>query len=134
VPTVFEYHYPPWQRWFIVRVFPGSDGGVSVHLTDTTDVHALQADVQASTALALDHLRKLVVLRTCGPDSKLVEVPGLSLKDLTTDERLSGGGTSAARSVRYRAWPAASKRYRRILATGIGLRRKWRDSRQRTRW
>ncbi len=67
VPTVFEFHYLPWQRWFVVRVFPGSDGGVSVHLTDTTAVHALQADVQASSALAHDHLRKLEMLYDTAP-------------------------------------------------------------------
>ncbi len=30
----------------------------------------------------VDHLRNLLVLRTCGPDSTLVEVPGLALADL----------------------------------------------------
>jgi DNA polymerase-3 subunit gamma/tau len=30
----------------------------------------------------IDHLRNLLLLRTCGPDSDLVEVPGLSLKEL----------------------------------------------------
>ena len=29
-----------------------------------------------------DHLRNLLILRTCGPDSTLVEVPGLAMKDL----------------------------------------------------
>src|SRR6185312_13067716 len=29
-----------------------------------------------------DHLRNLLILRTCGPDSTLVEVPGLEMKDL----------------------------------------------------
>jgi DNA polymerase III subunit gamma/tau len=32
----------------------------------------------------VDHLRNLLILRTCGPDSQLVEVPGLSMKDLQT--------------------------------------------------
>ena len=30
----------------------------------------------------VDHLRNLLILRTCGPESKLVEVPGLAIKDL----------------------------------------------------
>src|SRR5947207_7060808 len=30
----------------------------------------------------VDHLRNLLILRTCGPDSTLVEVPGLAMKDL----------------------------------------------------
>src|SRR5687768_8518897 len=33
-------------------------------------------------ASLVDHLRNLLVLRVCGPDSKLVEVPGLGMKDL----------------------------------------------------
>jgi DNA polymerase-3 subunit gamma/tau len=32
----------------------------------------------------VDHLRNLLILRTCGPDSTLVEVPGLALDDLST--------------------------------------------------
>src|ERR1700749_1326552 len=33
-------------------------------------------------ASLVDHLRNLLILRTCGPDSTLVEVPGLAMKDL----------------------------------------------------
>ncbi|MDB5358337.1 MAG: dnaX 2 [Phycisphaerales bacterium] len=33
-------------------------------------------------AALVDHLRNLLILRTCGPDSTLVEVPGLAMKDL----------------------------------------------------
>src|SRR5438067_5170499 len=33
-------------------------------------------------ASLIDHLRNLLILRTCGPESKLVEVPGLTIKDL----------------------------------------------------
>jgi DNA polymerase III gamma/tau subunit len=33
-------------------------------------------------ASLVDHLRNLLVLRTCGAESKLVEVPGLAMKDL----------------------------------------------------
>jgi DNA polymerase III gamma/tau subunit len=33
------------------------------------------------TSLA-DHLRNLLVIRTCGPDSELVEVPGVSMREL----------------------------------------------------
>src|SRR6185295_9115208 len=32
-------------------------------------------------AALVDHLRNLLILRTCGADSQLVEVPGLSMKD-----------------------------------------------------
>ena len=125
VPTVFEFHYPPWQRWFVVRVFPGSDGGVSVHLTDTTDVHALQADVEASTALALDHLQKLEMLYDTAPvgmceiDSQLRYVrinsalarmngyPAAEHIGRTVGEMIPGLADSI------------EEEYRRILATGI---------------
>ncbi|HYO09918.1 MAG TPA: DNA polymerase III subunit gamma/tau, partial [Tepidisphaeraceae bacterium] len=33
-------------------------------------------------ASLVDHLRNLLILRTCGPDTDLVEVPGLSMQDL----------------------------------------------------
>jgi DNA polymerase-3 subunit gamma/tau len=34
-------------------------------------------------AALVDHLRNLLILRTCGPDSDLVEVPGLPLEELS---------------------------------------------------
>lgn len=39
LPRTFEFYYPPWHRWFIARMFPSREGGVAVHLTDTTDIH-----------------------------------------------------------------------------------------------
>jgi DNA polymerase-3 subunit gamma/tau len=49
-----------------------------------------RADKMISAGLAtdtligslVDHLRNLLIVRTCGPDSTLVEVPGLAMKDL----------------------------------------------------
>src|SRR4051812_13427458 len=38
--------------------------------------------VDSLLAALVDHLRNLLVLRTCGPDEELVEVPGLSMEDL----------------------------------------------------
>jgi DNA polymerase III subunit gamma/tau len=38
--------------------------------------------VDSLIAALVDHLRNLLVLRTCGPDEELVEVPGLPLADL----------------------------------------------------
>ncbi len=55
--TAFEHFYLPWQRWFSVRLFPSPDGGVAVHLTDTTALHALTKELRASAtqlALAVD--------------------------------------------------------------------------------
>ena len=40
--------------------------------------------VDALIASLTDHLRNLLILRTCGPDSTLVEVPGLNIEDLLT--------------------------------------------------
>lgn len=38
-------------------------------------------------AALVDHLRNLLILATCGPESDLVEVPGLPLTDLVTQAR-----------------------------------------------
>jgi DNA polymerase-3 subunit gamma/tau len=44
----------------------------------------LQSGLSADGLIAalIDHLRNLLILRTCGPDSTLVEVPGLSMEEL----------------------------------------------------
>jgi DNA polymerase-3 subunit gamma/tau len=55
-----------------------------------------QADVLVQSGLSTDtlllslveHLRNLLILRTCGADSNLVEVPGLVLKDLVQQSQL----------------------------------------------
>jgi len=39
--------------------------------------------VDAMLAALVDHLRNLLIIRTCGPDSELVEAPGLSIGDLS---------------------------------------------------
>jgi DNA polymerase-3 subunit gamma/tau len=38
--------------------------------------------VDSLIAALVDHLRNLLILRTCGPDSTLVEVPGVAMDDL----------------------------------------------------
>src|SRR5687768_3785279 len=51
----------------------------------------LSADAQIRTGMSpdtlvgglIDHLRNLLVLRTCGPDTELVEVPGVSIEELS---------------------------------------------------
>src|SRR3954462_7423734 len=59
-----------------------------------------QADAMVNGGLSVDsligalvdHLRNLLVLRTCGPDEELVEVPGLSIQELLTQaERFDPG-------------------------------------------
>ncbi|CAN5502044.1 hypothetical protein BH09PLA1_BH09PLA1_27580 [soil metagenome] len=37
---------------------------------------------ESLVAALVDHFRNLLILRTCGPDSDMVEVPGLSMKEL----------------------------------------------------
>jgi DNA polymerase-3 subunit gamma/tau len=39
--------------------------------------------VDALLAALVDHVRNLLIIRTCGPDSELVEAPGLAMADLT---------------------------------------------------
>jgi PAS domain S-box-containing protein len=36
VATQTEYYYPPWQRWFEMRIYPARDGGLSVFYQDIT--------------------------------------------------------------------------------------------------
>ncbi len=48
VTAAFDFYYPPWQRWFAIRLFPSNDGGIAVHLTDTTDLRALQDNLRES--------------------------------------------------------------------------------------
>jgi DNA polymerase III gamma/tau subunit len=38
---------------------------------------------ESLVASLVDHLRNLLVLRTCGPDSDLVELPGIAIEELT---------------------------------------------------
>ena len=52
-------------------------------------LHSADAQVKSGmspdtlVAGLIDHLRNLLILRTCGPDSELVEVPGVAMEELT---------------------------------------------------
>jgi DNA polymerase-3 subunit gamma/tau len=48
--------------------------------SSTIIMRGLSAD--SLIAALVDHLRNLLIIRTCGQDSELVEVPGIALKDL----------------------------------------------------
>ena len=48
--------------------------------SSTMIMRGLSADSMVSSLV--DHLRNLLILRTCGSDSDLVEMPGMALKDL----------------------------------------------------
>ena len=47
-------------------------------------------------AALVDHLRNLLILRTCGADSDLVEVPGLSMEELAAAGRAVRPGRADA--------------------------------------
>ena len=57
-------------------------GDVKSTLEQTAAMITRGLSSDALVASLVDHLRNLLILRTCGPESELVEVPGLSLKDL----------------------------------------------------
>src|SRR5436309_4716806 len=61
-----------------------SIGEADVKQTLTRLDKMIAAGLAPDTLIAslFDHLRNLLILRTCGPDAMLVEVPGLSMKDL----------------------------------------------------
>jgi DNA polymerase III subunit gamma/tau len=64
----------------LVTSIGGGDVPAALSQADSIITNGLSVD---SLIVALvDHLRNLLILRTCGPESKLVEVPGLSLTDL----------------------------------------------------
>jgi DNA polymerase-3 subunit gamma/tau len=58
------------------------DGDVKSALTRATAMINAGQSVDGLIAALTDHLRNLLILRTCGADSELVEVPGMSLNDL----------------------------------------------------
>jgi DNA polymerase-3 subunit gamma/tau len=57
-------------------------GEVKSVLTQTDKLIASGLSTDTLIASIVDHLRNLLILRTCGPDSDMVEVPGLNPKDL----------------------------------------------------
>ncbi len=64
----------------LVEAIGGEDVKKSLGIVDGQ----LRSGMSADTLIAglTDHLRNLLIIRTCGSDSELVEVPGLSLDDL----------------------------------------------------
>ena len=58
------------------------EGDVKSVLKQADAIVAGGLSVDSLIAALADHLRNLLVLRTCGPDEELVEVPGLPLADL----------------------------------------------------
>ena len=65
----------------LVSAIGGGDVPAAISQADSIITNGLSVD--SLIAALVDHLRNLLILRTCGPESKLVEVPGLSLGDLT---------------------------------------------------
>ena len=59
------------------------NGDVKSVLAQTDSIIANGLAVDTLIVSLIDHLRNLMLLRACGSDSQLVEVPGLSLKELT---------------------------------------------------
>jgi DNA polymerase-3 subunit gamma/tau len=58
------------------------EGDVKAVLSRSTDMLTRGLSSDAMIASLVDHLRNLLILRTCGADSDLVEVPGIAPKDL----------------------------------------------------
>jgi PAS domain S-box-containing protein len=52
IPTHIEYLYPPWQRWFEIRIYPAADGGLSIFYQDITQ-RKLDEDAMRKTNEAL---------------------------------------------------------------------------------
>jgi DNA polymerase-3 subunit gamma/tau len=72
---------PKTQLLFDLASTIGS-GDVKSTLGQADSILSGGLSVDGLIASLTDHLRNLLILRTCGPDSTLVEVPGLAMKDL----------------------------------------------------
>jgi DNA polymerase III subunit gamma/tau len=64
----------------LVDAIGGSD--VKAVLSQTQSLIDGGLSVDSLLATLIDHLRNLLVLRTCGADSNLIEIPGLTMSDL----------------------------------------------------
>ena len=78
---------PKSQLIFDLAAAIGS-GNVQSVLSQADQVISNGLAVDTLIASLIDHLRNLMLLRTCGPKSELVEVPGLSLADLSKQAEL----------------------------------------------
>jgi DNA polymerase-3 subunit gamma/tau len=58
------------------------EGNVKGVLSQSTAMITRGLSADSLVASLVDHLRNLLILRTCGADSELVEVPGIAVKDL----------------------------------------------------
>ena len=72
---------PRSQRVFDLAQAIGA-GDVKATLKQATSIIDGGLSVDSLIAALTDHLRNLLVLRTCGPDEELVEVPGLAMEEL----------------------------------------------------
>ncbi len=74
---------PKSQRMFdLAGAIAGGD--VKATLGQASSLIDSGLSVDSLLGALVDHLRNLLIIRTCGPDSELVEAPGLAMKDLTS--------------------------------------------------
>ncbi len=74
----------------LVAAIGGGNVKFAIGQADSIITNGLSVD--SLIASLVDHLRNLLILRTCGPDSHLVEVPGLSLAELTKQSQQFDAG------------------------------------------
>jgi PAS domain S-box-containing protein len=85
VSIQFEHYYLPWQRWYDVRVYPASDGGISVFYQDITE----RKQIEQALVEARLELESRVRTRTAELQLANQELRELSsrLQQLQDDER-----------------------------------------------
>src|SRR5688500_7891521 len=59
-PAEFETLHDPWGRWFEVRVFPATDGTVSVYFRDVTDRRREHQELERSRRELLDFFENAI--------------------------------------------------------------------------
>jgi PAS domain S-box-containing protein len=58
VAIEFEYHYPPWDKWFLIRGYPTREGGLSNYFRDITGQKHAEAALREQEALREADRRK----------------------------------------------------------------------------
>ena len=48
VTAEFENYYPPWDRWFALKVYPAQGGGLCIQVRDVTDAKRAEATIRES--------------------------------------------------------------------------------------
>jgi signal transduction histidine kinase len=150
----FEFFYPPWQRWYRIRIYPLPDGGVAVASRDATEsrlvekalVRAEQVAAAGKLAASISHeinnpleaVTNLLFLAKTAPEleddtKKLLNVADTELQRLSQIARTSlkffrQSSAPASIAVRDLVESVLTVYQPRITRLGVKLHRKYADA------